>query len=202
MRNLLDHILDHRDALGPAESSEGGVRRKIRAADATGDSGIRKIIAVVRVHHRPLEHGRREIGRAAAVGEMIDDQRRDPAGRVEADLVPRFEIVPLASDGHIVVAAQHDSRRPLGERGDDRGHRGDVSGLRLLPAESAAEPPAEACNAVVRQPADFGHDGLHFAGVLRRGVHDHAAALFGINDGGLRLKVKMFLAADRETAFD
>ena len=105
--------------------------------------------------------------------------------------------MPLAGDLHVLVAGENDprGRRVLGhERRQQRG----VSGLRLLAAEAAPHPPADADDLVLPKPQAARDDGLDLAGVLRRGVDGDLPAFARDREGGLRLQVEMLLAAGRK----
>ena len=81
----LQNVLDHGHRLRAAEAAEGRVRRQVREAHLAGELDVRQEVAVVGVQQRPLHHGQRQVGRAAAVGVVRDAQRVDAAVVVEAD---------------------------------------------------------------------------------------------------------------------
>ena len=77
-----------------------------------------------------------------------------------------------------------------------------VGGLRLLAAETAAHPRADADDHVLAQAETVGHDGLDLARVLGRGVDGHLAPLARDGQGRLRLQVEMLLAAGAKGPLD
>ena len=64
-----------------------------------------------------------------------------------------------------------------------------------LPPNAAAHPLADADDFVLAEAEHLGDDGLDLGRVLRGGVDDHLALLAGVGDRGLRLEIKLLLAA-------
>ena len=179
-RDLLDHVFDGRDPLRPAEAAHRRIRRQIGPADRARDGDIGNEIRIVRMEHRALHDGQREVGRAAAVGVKVDAQGLDPPVRAKAGAVAGQVRMPLAGHPHVEVSRVNDARRPAGLVGDQGRQQGGMGGLRLLASETPAHPRAGADDHVLAEPETMGDHGLDLARVLGRGVHGHLAPLAGM----------------------
>jgi hypothetical protein len=114
----LDNVLSRAHRLRAAEAAKRRVRRQIREADAAAEIGVRNVVGVVGVQQRPFQNRRREVERAAAVGEEIVLQRVDATVAFEADF-PADEIrVPLAGRTHVGVFVENHPRGTARLAGD------------------------------------------------------------------------------------
>ncbi len=193
-------LLDGDHSLGPAETAVGGVRGGVGLATVAVDGGVTQEVGVVRVEHGAVDDRAGEVRRIAAIAGQVDLDAVQAAIVVEADVVFDVERVTLAGDLHVLHARQAHLRRTPGVVGDHRAQAGRRRGLGFLAAEAAAHAAHVDDDAVEGNPEDLSHQLLHFGGVLRRAIDDHAAVFAGHYRGNLRLQVEMLLAADVQRA--
>jgi hypothetical protein len=110
--------------------------------------------------------------------------------------------VALAGHQHVFDPWQAHLGRLAGQARDHRAQARRAGGLGFLAAETAAHAAHVDDDLVHRHVEHFGHQFLHFGGVLRRAVDDHAAVFGGHHRGNLRFQVEVFLAADVQRALD
>jgi hypothetical protein len=108
--------------------------------------------------------------------------------------------VTLARHLHVGVFVVDNAGGAAGVIRDERGHHRGDRGLRFLAAEAAAHAFADADDFVMADAEHLGDNGLDFGRVLRRGVDDDLALFAGVGKRGLRLEIKLLLAADVERA--
>ena len=97
---------------------------------------------------------------------------------VEADPPLGVEAVALAGHRHVLRAAEPQPHRASGERGAQRGDRGEAVRLHLLAAERRRPSAGTArSRAWLVEAEHVGHDLLGLGGVLGAALHEHLAAL-------------------------
>ena len=151
----------------------------------------------------PLDHGQREVGRAAAVRIEIDHREHRSARRSESRAVAATGRDAVARHPHIQVSRVDDARRPAGLVRDQGRQERRVSGLRLLTAErrrpSACRCRRPCSGATPRQWATTAWISLGF-------WVDEWMVIWpsspGNGEGRLRLQVEMLLAAGAKRPLD
>ena len=134
-RAAAEDVLDHQHPLRPAEAAERGLRGLVGAGDPPVQEDVRDPVGVVDVAQRPRQHRLAEVEAPAAVGGEGGLERQQPALVVEADPPLGVEPVALAGHRHVLRAAEPQPHRSPGERGAQRGDRGEAVRLHLLAAE-------------------------------------------------------------------
>ena len=127
---------------------------------------------------------------------------REPAVRVEPDLPHRVEAVPLARHRHVLGAGEAQPDRTAGQRGAERGDRGEAVRLHLLAAEPAAHPQALHGDLVARQAQHVGDDLLGLARVLRARLDEDLPVLVDERERRVRLQVEVLLPGELELALE
>ena len=122
----------------------------------------------------------------------------DPALAVEADVVIRGEIVPLAGHDHVVVAVGAELGRAAGLRRDQSAGGGEGGGLGFLAAERAAHPAHLDDDLGMAAPEQFGDEMLDLARMLGRAEDVELALLAGHRERGLAFEIEMLLPAHLE----
>ncbi len=194
--------LDADHALRAAEAAKRRHRDDVGLQPPRGDARGGQIIAVGRMEHRAVDHARREIRRAAAIGVELNVVDADAALGVEADAPIVAEGVALAGQFEIVVAVEPDLARRAGHVGAERGDGRPGAGLALLAAEAAAHAARLHRHEGVGKPKDARDDVLHLGRVLRRSPDRHLAPLAGRSHRDLSFEIEMLLPADVELAFE
>ena len=110
------------------------------------------------------------------------------------------EAVPLAGHRHVLGAVEPQPHRPPGQRGAERGDRGEPVRLHLLAAEAAAHPQALHGHLVAVQPQDVGDDLLGLRRVLGAALHEHLAVLVDVRQRAVGLEVEVLLPGELELA--
>ena len=123
-------------------------------------------------------------------------------GAVEADVVFDIERVTLAGHQHVFDPWQAHLGRLAGEVRDHRAQARRARRLGFLATETTAHAAHVDDDLVHRHVQHFGHQFLHFGGVLRGAVDDHAAVFGGHHRRNLGFQVEVFLAADVQRALD
>src|SRR5271166_2493862 len=201
-RDRVHHAVDRQHPLRAAKTAEGGVGNRVGLPTARGDRHIRQLVAVAGMEHRPIDDAGGKVRRAAASGVERNVVSGDDALVVVADPPVGPEIVAFAGQHEIVVSVQAHLARTAGFAGGQRGDSGLSAGLALLAAEAAAHPSRLDRDESVGKSEDARDDMLRLGRVLSRGVHRHLVAFAGNGEGDLAFEIEMFLAADREPAFE
>ena len=196
MRHRLFHA---QNTLRTAKAAIGGVALGIGAQPVAFNAQRGHEIGPVGMKHGAVADRQRQIGRPATADMMHEIGRHQPPLGIGADLVGNAEIMPFASNGHVVVAVV---AHLAGPGGGLRHHRtGD--GQRVSLAFLAAKPPAHAPHfhphVMQRQPQRMGHLVLDLAGVLGRAMHHHPA-LGGLRQCRLTLQIEMLLPTNLDRA--
>jgi hypothetical protein len=154
------------------------------------------------VEHGAVDDRAGQVRRVAAVAGQVEVDAVQPAVVVEAHVVLDVERVALAGHGHVFDPWQAHLGRLAGQARDHRAQARRAGGLGFLAAETATHAAHVDDHLVHRHVEHFGHQFLHFGGVLRGAVDDHAAVFGGHHRGNLRFQVEVLLAADVQGALD
>ena len=153
-------------------------------------------------HRARAQHRLGEVEAPAAVRGERGDERPEPAVRVEPDLPHRVEAVPLARHRHVLGAGEAQPDRTAGQRGAERGDRGEAVRLHLLAAEAAAHPQALHGDLVARQAQHVGDDLLGLARMLRARLDEDLPVLVDERERRVRLQVEVLLPGELELALE
>ena len=198
--DLLQDVFDREHALRAAEAAERGLRHGVRLAAVRRDRDILEEVGVVDVEHGAVVDGARQVRGEAAARCERDVEAAQASAVVEPGFVFVLEGVTLACHRHVVVAIDAHLHRAAGAPRQDRRDAREQRGLRFLAAEGSAHAPA-LDHDVVRVHAQRVRDQeLHFARVLRRAVHQHAAILPGHRERHLALEIEVVLPAAAKRA--
>ena len=200
--NGVHHFFDGDHALRAAETTVSGVRRGVGLAAMTVDGRVAQVVRVVGVEHRAVDNRGRQVRRATAVTGQFQVDAVQAAGAVEAHVVLDVERVTLAGHQHVFDPRQAHFGRLAGQVRDHRAQARRARGLGFLAAETTAHAAHVDDDFVHRHVQHFGHQFLHFGGVLRRAVDDHAAVFGRHHRRDLGFQVEVFLAADVQRALD
>ena len=195
-----EDVLDDDHALRAAEPAERGLRRLVGLADPPVHLDVRDPVGVVDVAQRAGQHRLGQVQAPPAVAGQRRLERLDPVVLVEADLPGGVERVPLAGHRDVLGAVQPQQHRPAGDRGAERGDRGEAVRLHLLAAETAAHPQALHGDLVAGQAQHVRDDLLGLRRVLGAGLHEHLPGLVDRRQRGVGLQVEVLLAAELELA--
>ena len=189
---------DH--SLRPAKAAKRGMALRVELAAVRGDHHILQKIGVIGVKNGPVRNRPGQVGTEAAVRGHGQFQAMQPATVVKTDRVVMTERVAFAGDHEVIVAIQPQLDRALEFcRSHSCPHR-QMTSLRLLAAKTATHAAAFHPDGVVVQAQRVRHPVLHFAGVLRAGVHQPLVLLLRQHVGNLAFEVKVFLATDFKRA--
>ena len=198
--HLVEDHLDGEGALRPAKAAEGGVGLGVRPGQMPVQGHLRDPVRVVGVAEGPRQHGRRQVGGEARVGDHREFHAQQAAGVVEARFPVELEAVAAAGDHEIVVAVVAQLHGPAGGARRQRRHGRGQGRLRFLAAEAAPHAPAAHLHAVPCHAQHPRHHVLHLAGVLGGALHCHRAIFQRRGLGDLAFQVELFLAAQPERA--
>src|SRR3989338_7883582 len=199
-RDRIHDLFNGDHALRAAETAVGGVRSGVGLAAVAIDGGVAEEVGVVGMEHCTVDDLAGQVRRITAVAGQFNFDTVQQAVVVKADVVLDVERVTFAGDLHVFDARQAHLGRPAGEVGDHRTQARRACGLGFLAAETATHAAHVDDDLVHRHAEHFSHQLLHFGGVLRRGVDDHAAVFSRHNRGNLGFQVEVFLAADMQAA--
>ncbi|MNS54526.1 hypothetical protein D3C72_873240 [compost metagenome] len=200
--NRVHHFFDRDHALWATETTVSGVRRGVGLAAVTVDGRIAQVVRVVRVEHRAVDDRRRQVRGATAVAGQFQVDAVQAAGAVEAHVVLDIERVTLAGHQHVFDPWQTHLGRLAGEVRDHRAQARRAGRLGFLAAETTAHAAHVDDDLVHRHVQHFGHQLLHFGGVLRGAVDDHAAVFGRHHRRDLGFQVEVFLATNVQRALD
>jgi len=152
------------------------------------------------MQHRPVRHREAEVDRPAAAAVLPELHRGDAPLGIVAHGIVDAEIMPLAGDGHVVVAVIAHLGGLAGARRHHGAGDGQVVALAFLAAEAAAHAPRLDPHAMHRQAQGMGDLVLDLARMLSGAVHHHVAAFLRQRQRGLALEVEMLLSAHFQPA--
>ena len=157
-------------------------------------------VAVVDVEERAPHDGFAEIEAEAAVAEQLDVEGQKLSALVEAHPEAPQKGVAFAGDGHVAAAVEPYAHRPSRLLHAQRGDAGKRRRLHFLAAECASHAQRLTYDAVRRNAEHARDDGLRFARMLRRRVHQQFARLVVMGVGGLGFEIEVLLATDEKLA--
>ena len=198
MRDPVERVLHHHDALRSAEAAKRRVRLLVGAAGIADGPEVRDPVGVVRMGERPRHHTGRHVETPAGIGRQHGVERQHAALAVEAHRVAIVEAVALAGRQHVDLARQPQLHRPAGLVRRDGGRGRDPGGVAFLAAEAAAQAAHHHRHPVEVAAQQPGADMLDLGRMLGRGMDGDVAVLTGQREGDLALEVKMLLSADAE----
>ncbi len=121
-------------------------------AQAGGDLGMRNMIGIFSMCHRPYRNCLGQIIRHPAAQILIHNQRAYPALLIKPDLIDQLHIMTFAGDPHIIIPVIDQPGRAACFAGRQRGDTGGQVALAFLAAETAAHPPDLNLHIMIRQP--------------------------------------------------
>ena len=196
------HLFDGDHALRAAEAAIGRVGGGIGLAAMAVDRGVAQVIRVVGVEHGAVDNRVGQVRRTTAVTRQFQVDAVQSAVVVKPYVVFDIEGVALAGHQHVFDPWQAHLGRLAGEARHHGAQARRAGGLGFLAAKATAHAAHVHHDLVHRHIQHFGHQLLHFGGVLRGAVDDHAAVFGGHHRRDLGFQIKVFLATDMQGALD
>ena len=191
--HMVHHPLDPENPLRSAKAAIGGGGLGIGLEPVRGDPRGGQEIGVVGMEHGAVGHRDRQIKRPAAAGVLGEIDAQNATVLVIGHIIVDPEIVPLAGDGHVVVAiiAHLGGAARLGcHHGAGTGQR---IALAFLAAKAAAHPAGLDPHGVHWLADRLGDLVLDLGRVLGRGMDDHIAVVLREDEGSLAFEIEMLL---------
>ena len=200
-RDMIHHPFNPQHPLRAAKSAVCGGGLGVGFQTVGFNPDIRQVIGIVGMQHRAVSHRKGQILRPAATGELQKLQPQYAAGVIHTCAVGNAEIMALAGDDHIIIAVIAHFAGLAGQTRGNRTGAGQSIALTFLAAKAPAHATGFDADGMHGFANGLGDLVLNFSGVLGGGVHQHVPTFLRKRDGGLTLKVKMFLSAHVEHAF-